>query len=124
MERGGPQSTVSAARTMDSVMGATLANPRLMNGLMVLFARVAMIVAALGVYSIIAYGVERRTHAFGLPMALGAEELSLVGRKGGHNVSRHNAENSYSWFPQGLPKSMRTAGLASWRAALSKTAMN
>jgi predicted permease len=61
------------------------AEPRLVLGILGVFAAIGFVLVALGVFSVVAYGVARRTHEIGIRMALGAESpavLSLVLRSG------------------------------------------
>ena len=69
---------------MDAIVGATVARPRFMSWIMAVFAGISLLVAALGVYGVVAYGVERRTREIGLRLALGATRSGIaasVGRR-------------------------------------------
>ena len=79
-----PDASMSSMRTMDAIVGAALARPRFMGWIMSVFAVVSLIVAALGVYGMVAYGVARRTREIGVRMALGASRgriAWMIGRQ-------------------------------------------
>ncbi len=73
-----PQLPLIFPRTMREVLDATIARQHLAMILMASFAVLAVVLAALGVYSVMAYAVIGRTREFGIRSALGAERWSIV----------------------------------------------
>jgi len=74
-----PELPVFATRTMDEAVAASIAGQRLSATLIGGFSILALFLAALGLYGVLAYSVTRRTREIGIRIALGSPRTSIYG---------------------------------------------
>jgi putative ABC transport system permease protein len=84
-----PNIPLQTVRTMDAVLADSISSARVMTSVLTGFAGVALLLAALGLYGLMAYYVTRRRREIGIRMALGAKAgdvFSLVLSRGFRRV--------------------------------------
>jgi putative ABC transport system permease protein len=103
-----PEIPVYAIRNMDEVVAQSVAQRKVTMVLLLAFSALAVVLAAVGIYGVLAYTVAQRTREIGIRMAIGARATNVIGM-----IGREAATFAIAGIAAGVVATLGLARLAS-----------
>jgi predicted permease len=74
-----PRIALASTQTMDGALEAKALSTTMISTLLLIFAGMSLLIAAIGQYAVVAFNMQRRTRDFGVRIALGASARQIIG---------------------------------------------